>query len=181
MARDGGVQFLHDDLVSRGSRTSWWQEGRRLASRRASSERNCCRCAPSVACIGKRCHSPVRQRHINHYCTSVRCYGSLNVTQFRTVSQKSAAAMPIFARPMPLPQRPCLPSRDCKPASSHLHRMTPSSGVKPEPTSIEVLIRVARKLLGADQVDLLQMGFCHRPVSSTGAPAHQIVIGADRC
>lgn len=43
------------------------------------------------------------------------------------------------------------------------------SGVQPEPTSIEVLIRVARKLLGADQVDLLQMGFCHRPVSSTGA------------
>ena len=44
------------------------------------------------------------------------------------------------------------------------------SGVQPEPTSIEVLIRVARKLLGADQVDLLQTGLCHRPVSSTGAP-----------
>jgi hypothetical protein len=41
------------------------------------------------------------------------------------------------------------------------------SGVQPEPTSIEVVIRVARKLLGADQVDLLQMGLCHRPVSST--------------
>jgi hypothetical protein len=55
---------------------------------------------PSVACGGKRCYSPVRQRHIlgNHYCTTVRCYGSLNVTQFLTMSQKSAGAMPIFAR-----------------------------------------------------------------------------------
>jgi hypothetical protein len=42
------------------------------------------------------------------------------------------------------------------------------SGVQSEATSIEVLIQVARKLLGAGQVDLLQMGFCHRPVSSTG-------------
>jgi glycine/D-amino acid oxidase-like deaminating enzyme len=45
-----------------------------------------------------------------------------------------------------------------------------ASEVQPEPASIEVLTRVACKLLGDDQVDVLQMGFCHRPVSSTGAP-----------
>jgi len=45
-----------------------------------------------------------------------------------------------------------------------------ASEVQPEPASVEVLIRIARKLLGADQVNVLQTGFCHRPVSSTAAP-----------
>lgn len=45
-----------------------------------------------------------------------------------------------------------------------------ASEVRPEPSSIGVLIQAARKLLGDDQVVVLQTGFCHRPVSSTAAP-----------
>ncbi|KAH9968854.1 FAD dependent oxidoreductase [Russula dissimulans] len=45
-----------------------------------------------------------------------------------------------------------------------------ASEVQPEPASIEVLLRLARKLLGDDQFDVVQMGFCHRPISSTTAP-----------
>ena len=45
-----------------------------------------------------------------------------------------------------------------------------ASEVRPEPTSIEVLIQAARELLGDDQVIVLQTGFCHRPVSSTAVP-----------
>jgi glycine/D-amino acid oxidase-like deaminating enzyme len=45
-----------------------------------------------------------------------------------------------------------------------------ASEVQPEPASIEVLMRVARKLLGDGQVDVVQTGFCHRPVSNGGVP-----------
>jgi hypothetical protein len=44
--------------------------------------------------------------------------------------------------------------------------------VQREPASIEVLMRAARKLLrvGDDEVEVLGTGFCHRPVSRSGAP-----------
>jgi glycine/D-amino acid oxidase-like deaminating enzyme len=45
-----------------------------------------------------------------------------------------------------------------------------ASEVQPEPASIEVLKRVARKYLGEDQVNVLQTGLCHRPITSTAAP-----------
>lgn len=45
-----------------------------------------------------------------------------------------------------------------------------ASEVRPDPASIEVLMRTARKLLGDDQVDVLETGFCHRPVSRSGPP-----------
>jgi glycine/D-amino acid oxidase-like deaminating enzyme len=45
-----------------------------------------------------------------------------------------------------------------------------ASEVRPEPASIEVLIRVAQKLLGDGQVDVVQTGLCHRPVSSSRVP-----------
>ena len=45
-----------------------------------------------------------------------------------------------------------------------------ASEVRPEPASIEVLMRVARKLLGDSQVDVVRKGFCHRPVSSSRLP-----------
>jgi glycine/D-amino acid oxidase-like deaminating enzyme len=45
-----------------------------------------------------------------------------------------------------------------------------ASEVRPEPASIEVLMRVARKLLGDGQVDVVRKGFCHRPVSSSRLP-----------
>lgn len=45
-----------------------------------------------------------------------------------------------------------------------------ASEVQPDPASIEVLMRTARKLLGDDEVDVLGTGFCHRPVSRSGRP-----------
>jgi glycine/D-amino acid oxidase-like deaminating enzyme len=42
-----------------------------------------------------------------------------------------------------------------------------ASEVQPESASIEVLTRVARKLLGDGQVEVVGTGFCHRPVSSS--------------
>ncbi|KAI0274744.1 FAD dependent oxidoreductase [Gloeopeniophorella convolvens] len=42
--------------------------------------------------------------------------------------------------------------------------------VQPEPASVETLMRVARKLMGGQELDVVQTGFCHRPVSDTGAP-----------
>ena len=45
-----------------------------------------------------------------------------------------------------------------------------TSEVQPEPASIEVLMRTARKLLGDDEVEVLGTGFCHRPVSTSGPP-----------
>lgn len=45
-----------------------------------------------------------------------------------------------------------------------------ASEVQPDPASIEVLMRTARKLLGDDEVDVLGTGFCHRPVSRSGPP-----------
>ncbi|KAI9512846.1 FAD dependent oxidoreductase [Russula earlei] len=45
-----------------------------------------------------------------------------------------------------------------------------ASEVQPEPASIEVLIRIARKLLGEDQLVVLRTGFCHRPVFNGAAP-----------
>lgn len=45
-----------------------------------------------------------------------------------------------------------------------------ASEVQPEPDSIEMLMRTARKLFGDDEVDVLRTGFCHRPVSRNGPP-----------
>jgi len=45
-----------------------------------------------------------------------------------------------------------------------------ASEVQPEPSSIEVLLRLARRLLGDDQFHVVRTGFCHRPISSTAAP-----------
>ena len=42
--------------------------------------------------------------------------------------------------------------------------------VQPERSSIEVLLRLARRLLGDDQFHVVRTGFCHRPISSTTAP-----------
>ena len=45
-----------------------------------------------------------------------------------------------------------------------------ASKVQPDPASIEVLMQVARKLLGDGRVDIVRTGFCHRPVSSSRVP-----------
>jgi glycine/D-amino acid oxidase-like deaminating enzyme len=45
-----------------------------------------------------------------------------------------------------------------------------ASEVQPEPASIEVLMRTARKLLGDDEFEVQGTGFCHRPVSRSGPP-----------
>ena len=42
--------------------------------------------------------------------------------------------------------------------------------VQPEPASIGVLMRTARRLLCDDEVEVLGTGLCHRPVSESGAP-----------
>ncbi|KAF8269318.1 FAD dependent oxidoreductase [Lactarius quietus] len=45
-----------------------------------------------------------------------------------------------------------------------------ASEVQPEPASVEALMRTARKLLGDDQVEVVETGFCHRPVRRSGPP-----------
>ncbi|THH17409.1 hypothetical protein EW146_g3410 [Bondarzewia mesenterica] len=45
-----------------------------------------------------------------------------------------------------------------------------TASVLPDPAEIDRLKKVARKMLGDDELEILKEGFCHRPVTNSGTP-----------